>query len=143
MRAMVFQSTTKFLPGLRWVLGSLLFIADNFGDLNLQDSESREVSLINEAQLGHGLVMLGKTDPDPLGDKADHTSVVPGAITDPIHQSSPESDSEGDWEVYMVEQGEEPLEKTVEEIQWEAEEEISWAARLARDAKKGKRHNDL
>jgi hypothetical protein len=96
MRAMVFQSTTKFLPGSRWVLGSLLFIADNFGDLNLQDSESREVSLINEAQLGHGLVMLGKTDPDPLGDKADHTSVVPGAITDPIHQSSPESDSEGD-----------------------------------------------
>jgi hypothetical protein len=32
---MTFQSTTKFLPGPRWVLGSLLFIADKFEDLNL------------------------------------------------------------------------------------------------------------
>jgi hypothetical protein len=38
-----FQSTTKFLPGSRWVLGSLLFIADKFGDLDLQEPESREV----------------------------------------------------------------------------------------------------
>jgi hypothetical protein len=35
MRAMTFQSTTKFLPGSRWVLGSLLFVANKFGDLNL------------------------------------------------------------------------------------------------------------
>jgi hypothetical protein len=44
MRAMVFQSTTKFLPGSRWVLGSLLFIADEFGDLNHQEPELREVN---------------------------------------------------------------------------------------------------
>jgi hypothetical protein len=43
VRAMVFQSTTKFLPGSRWFLGSLLFIADKFGDMNLQGPESREV----------------------------------------------------------------------------------------------------
>jgi hypothetical protein len=43
VRAMAFQSTTKFLPGLRWVLGSLLFIGDKFGDLNLQEHESQEV----------------------------------------------------------------------------------------------------
>jgi hypothetical protein len=43
VRAMPFQSTTKFLPGSRWVVGSVLFIADKFGDLNLQESESREV----------------------------------------------------------------------------------------------------
>jgi hypothetical protein len=36
MIAMAFQSTTKFLPGSRWILGSLLFIADKFGDLNFR-----------------------------------------------------------------------------------------------------------
>jgi hypothetical protein len=43
----------------------------------------------------------------------------------------------------MVGRGEEPPEKTVEEIQREAEEEIARAACLARDAKNGKRHNGL
>jgi hypothetical protein len=37
----------------------------------------------------------------------------------------------------------EPPEKTVEEIQWEAEEEIARAAHLARDAERGKRNNGL
>jgi hypothetical protein len=43
MRAVAFQSTTKFLLGSRWVLGSLFFIADMFGDLNLWEPESCEV----------------------------------------------------------------------------------------------------
>jgi hypothetical protein len=43
VRAILFQSTTKFLPDSRWVLGSLLFITDIFGDLNLQEPESPEV----------------------------------------------------------------------------------------------------
>jgi hypothetical protein len=66
--AMVFPSTAKFLLCSRWVLGSLLFIVDKFGDLILQEPESREVigsgtdrlpstpvrvGLINEAQLRH------------------------------------------------------------------------------------------
>jgi hypothetical protein len=158
VRAMVFQITTKFLPGSRCVIGSLLFIANKFGDLNLQKPESCEVvgsgtghlppapvrvDLVNEARLGHGLVKLGKMELDPSGDKTDHTLAVLAAITDPIYQSSPESDSEGDREVYIVGQGEEPHEKTVEEIQREVEEEIARAARLARDAERGKRHNGL
>jgi hypothetical protein len=64
MRAMAYQSTTKFLPGSRWFPGSLQFITDMFGDLILQEPESHEVigsgtdhlppapvqvSLINEA----------------------------------------------------------------------------------------------
>jgi hypothetical protein len=44
MRAMVFQSTNKFLPGSRWFLGSLDFITDKFGDLSLQEPESHEVT---------------------------------------------------------------------------------------------------
>jgi hypothetical protein len=131
VRAMTFQLTTKFLPGSRWVLGSLLFIADKYGDLNLQEPESHEVvrsvtgrlppapvrvGFVNEAQLGHGLDELGKMDQDPSGDKANHTLVVLVAITDPIHQLSPESDSRGDTKVYMVGQREEPPEKTVKEI---------------------------
>jgi hypothetical protein len=60
---------------------------------------------------------MGKTDLDPIEDKADHTLAFPIATTDPIYQSSPESDSEGDGEVYMVGNGEEPPEKTIEEIQ--------------------------
>jgi hypothetical protein len=84
MRAMAFQSTTKFLPGSRWVLGSLVFIAGKIGDLNLQEPELHkiirlgtvclppapvQVNLINEAQLITGFVKLGKTDPVPSGDK--------------------------------------------------------------------------
>jgi hypothetical protein len=89
------------------------------------------------------LSKLGKTDLDPSGDKADHTLAVSAAITDLIYQSSPESESKGEREVYMVGQGEESPEKTIEEIQQEAEEEISRTSRLASDAERGKRHNDL
>jgi hypothetical protein len=85
----------------------------------------------------------GKTDPNPLGDKANHTSTISTAIADPIYHLSLESNFEGDREVYMVGQGDEPPEKTIEEIQWEAKEEIARAARLARDAERGKRHNDM
>jgi hypothetical protein len=35
MRGMPFQSTTKFLLGSRWFLGSLQFITDKFRDLSL------------------------------------------------------------------------------------------------------------
>jgi hypothetical protein len=56
---------------------------------------------------------------------------------------SPDYDSEGDREVYLVGQGDEPPEKTVEEIQWEAKEEIAQVAHLARDAQRGKKHNSL
>jgi hypothetical protein len=87
VRSMVFQSINNFLHGSRWVLGSLLFIADKFGDLSLQESESPEVigsgtgrlppasvrvGLINEAQLGQGSTVLGESDSDPSGDKVDH-----------------------------------------------------------------------
>jgi hypothetical protein len=43
----------------------------------------------------------------------------------------------------MVGNKEEPPEKIIEEIQWEAEQEIARAARLAREAERGKRHNGL
>jgi hypothetical protein len=148
VRAMVFQSTIEFLLGLRWFLGSLQFVTDKFGDLNLQESDSSEVvgsgtgrlplapvrvGLVNEAQLGHGHNELGKTDPDPAGDKANHILAVSAATTDPIYKSSSKSDSEGGRELYMVGNGEELLEKTTEEIQQEAEEEIAREARLARE----------
>jgi hypothetical protein len=35
MRAMAYQSTTKFLPSSRWFLGSLQFITNKFVDLTL------------------------------------------------------------------------------------------------------------
>jgi hypothetical protein len=156
MRAMEFQLTTKFLPGSRWFLGSLLFITDMFGDLSLQEPESCkvirsgtgrlpptsvQVSLINEAQLGHRLSKLGKTNSDLARDKADHTLSVPTGKTHQIYQSSPESDSEGSREVYMVVNEEELLEKTVKQIQWEADEEIARACHLATEAERGQRHN--
>jgi hypothetical protein len=43
----------------------------------------------------------------------------------------------------MVGNKEEPPEKIIEEIQREAEQEIARAARLAREAERGKRHNGL
>jgi hypothetical protein len=47
----------------------------------------------------------------------------------------------GGGEVYMVGNGEELLEKTSDEIQWEADEETACIAHLAREAERGKRHN--
>jgi hypothetical protein len=120
--AMACQSTTKFLVVPRWFLGSLQRITDKFGDLTLQEPESRrivgsgtdrlpldpvQVSLINEAQLRHELSKPGKTDLDPVGAKTNHTLAVPDATTDPTYQSPSESNSEGSREVYMVWNGEE------------------------------------
>jgi hypothetical protein len=56
---------------------------------------------------------------------------------------SPESDSEGDGEVYIVGNGEEVPEKAVKEIRWETDEELACTAQLGREAKRRKRHNDL
>jgi hypothetical protein len=53
VRSMAYRSTSKFLPGLRLVFGSLLFITDKFGDLSLQEPESLEV-----AGLGTGCLPL-------------------------------------------------------------------------------------
>jgi hypothetical protein len=78
-----------------------------------------------------------------MEDKDDHTLVVLAATTDPNYQSSLESNSDGDREVYMVGNGEELPDKTIEEIQWEAEEEIAHAACLATEARRGKRYNGL
>jgi hypothetical protein len=64
----------QVFPDSRWVFGSLLFGADKFGDLSLQEPESLEVtmsgtghlppapvrvSFINKAQLRHGSIELG------------------------------------------------------------------------------------
>jgi hypothetical protein len=158
LRSMPFQSTTKFLLSSRWILGSLLFIADKFRDLSQQESKSSKligsgtshlpptlawVSLVNEAQLKNGSSVLGEADSDPWGDKANHNQVGFPTTTDPIYQSPAKSNSEGGKEVYMVGQGEQPNEKTTEEIAREAMEEIARAARLTKEADKGKWHNGL
>jgi hypothetical protein len=49
---------------------------------------------------------------------------LPAAI-DPIYQSPPDYDSEGDREVFIVRQGGHPTERTIEEIAREAEEELA------------------
>jgi hypothetical protein len=68
---MTFQSMTKFLPGSRWFMGSLVFLTDKFGNLSLQEPKSSKVTrsgasrlpstpvqvgLVNEAQFGLGLL---------------------------------------------------------------------------------------
>jgi hypothetical protein len=80
---------------------------------------------------------------DPLGDKDGHTPTVSTTITDPIYQPPPESDSEGDREIFMVGEGEQPTEKTTRENAHEAKEEIARAAQLAKEANRVKRHNNL
>jgi hypothetical protein len=87
--------------------------------------------------------VLGKTDSDSARDKADHTLAVPAVTTDPIYQLPSEFDSEDGSEVYMVGQGDPSPAKTTEEIQWEAEEEMARAVRLARELHKRKGHNSL
>jgi hypothetical protein len=51
VRSMAFQSTCKFLLGSRWVLGSLLSVADKFRDLILQELESRKVIGLGNGRL--------------------------------------------------------------------------------------------
>jgi hypothetical protein len=65
-----------------------------------------------------------ETDSDPARDRADHTLAAPAATTDPIFQSSSESDSKNCGKIYMVVQVDPPPTKSSEEIQREAEEEI-------------------
>jgi hypothetical protein len=57
--SMVFQSTTKFLPGSRWVLGFLLFVAGKFEDLSLQEPELREVTRSGTGRLPLAPVQVG------------------------------------------------------------------------------------
>jgi hypothetical protein len=52
-------------------------------------------------------------DMDPTEDKVDHTLAAQAATTDLIYLPSSESNFEYGREVYMVEQGHEPLEKTI------------------------------
>jgi hypothetical protein len=78
---------------------------------------------------------------DPVEDKADKTLVVSATTIGPIYQLPPEFDSDGGGEVGMVGNGEELLDKSIKEIQWETAEELTHAARLAGEAKREKRHN--
>jgi hypothetical protein len=59
---------------------------------------------------------VGEVDLDPSGDKVDHHLASFPATIDPTDQTPPESDYEGGREVYTVGQGEQPTEKTAEEI---------------------------
>jgi hypothetical protein len=68
---------------------------------------------------------------------------VPIAATYPIYQPTSESESEYGGEVYMVTQGDQPLEKTTEELQREAEEKIAHAVCLAKEIDKRKGHIDM
>jgi hypothetical protein len=80
---------------------------------------------------------------DPTGDKANHTVAILTTTTNPIYESPLESDSEGGGEVYKVGNGKELPDKTIKEIQQETNEELTHATRLAREAERGKRHNNL
>jgi hypothetical protein len=156
MRTMMFQSTTKFLPGSRWFQGSLEFLNKKFGNLSPQEPELSEVTgsgtshlppppirvgLVIEAQLGHG--SLGEADTISVEVSVDHTLAVQAAAIDPIYTPSSGSDSKYRREVYIVEWGGELPEKTIEELQQEAKEEIVCDERLAWELDKRKGHNDL
>jgi hypothetical protein len=47
VKAMVYQSATKFLPGSMWLLGSLQFITDKFRDLTLQECRIPKFLFLN------------------------------------------------------------------------------------------------
>jgi hypothetical protein len=157
VRSMAFQSTSKFLPGLRLVFRSLLFIVDKMGDLSLQEPESRvvtgsytnhillilaQVGLTCKAQLRNGSSIMGESELDPSGDNANHHEICCPTTAYPIYKPSPESISDRGREVFMVGPGHQPpplVDQTVEEIAQEPEEKIIRLAREAGEAA-GKRH---
>jgi hypothetical protein len=157
VRSLVSRSSSKFLPNSKWDFGSLLFIADKFGDLSLQETESWEITgsgtdhvppisaqvgLVSEARLGHGFSASGEAESDPSGDKADHHEIGCPTAVDPINQPPPEFDSDSGREVYMVGQGEPATNQTTLQIAREADDEIARATRLAQEANEAaeKRH---
>jgi hypothetical protein len=67
VRSMAFQSAINFLPGLRWVLESLLFVADKFRDLSLQEPESPEIAGSGTSHLPAAPVRVGPVNEAYLG----------------------------------------------------------------------------
>jgi hypothetical protein len=61
VRSMAFRSSSKFLPGSRLVFGSLLFIANKIGDLNLQELKSRKITRLDTDRFPLTLVQVGLT----------------------------------------------------------------------------------
>jgi hypothetical protein len=97
-----------------WIL---TFIGDKMGNLSWQEPESWKIAwsgtnrvhpipardgLACEAQLVHGSSISGQLDLDPSGDIIDHHEICCSAAIDPIYKPSPESDSNGGREVFMV-----------------------------------------
>jgi hypothetical protein len=130
-RSMTFQSSSKFLPGSRLASGSLLFIANQMGDLSLSEPASREIvgsgtdrvhliptrdGLAYEAQLGHKTCLSAESELDPSMDNTDHHKVCCPTTTYPIYKPSPEFDSDNGQVVFMVGLGEPPADQTLEEI---------------------------
>jgi hypothetical protein len=76
-----------------------------------------------------------------MGDKVDHNQAGPLAITDAIYQSLLELDSDDTRGVYIAGQGEQPTEKTTEEIARETEEVLARMVWLEA-AVASKRHSD-
>jgi hypothetical protein len=87
VKSMAFDSTSRFLPGSRLVIESVLFIADKMGDLSLHQPESWEIDGSNtdhfpstptqaglacEARLGRGSSGPGEFESDPSGDSVNH-----------------------------------------------------------------------
>jgi hypothetical protein len=123
VKSMAFDSTSRFLPGSRLVIGSVLFIADKMGDLSLHQPESWEIDGSNtdhfpltptrdglacEARLGCGSSGPGEFESDPSGDSVDHHEICCPDTTDPNYKRWLESDFDGGQEVFIVGQGDPP-----------------------------------
>jgi hypothetical protein len=107
----MFESTTKFLPGSMLVFGSLLFIADKLGDLNLQEPKPQaitgsgndwfpptpvQVGLTYQAQHKHESSKLGESESDLSRDSAGHREICCPDVVDLIYKPLSESNSDGD-----------------------------------------------
>jgi hypothetical protein len=137
---MAFESMTKFLLGSRLVFRSILFIAKKMGDLRLQEPEQHEftmpgadrfpptpvrVGLACEARPEHESNGLGESKSDLSGGSTGHCEICCPITADSIYRSLLESDSDGDQEIFMVGQGEPPIDQTEEEIAQATEAEVA------------------
>jgi hypothetical protein len=150
---MAFESGTKLLSGSRLVFGYLHFIADRMRDLRMQEPEQQKilglgpdqfplilvwVGLACEPWPRHDSCRSGLLEFDLTRDRVDHHEICCPIIAYPIYKSMTllNSDSDDDWEILMVRQGEPPIGQTKEEITWAVEAEIAQAEKLVRNTNK-------
>jgi hypothetical protein len=117
VKLIALQALATFLWGVRFVFGSLHFIANQLGDLSMKELEQQE-NLGSSTDRSRPTSFRVSHVSDLLEENAGHLRSCHPSTTDPICSVSAfsKSDSDGDRKVFMVGQGDTPPTKQKREL---------------------------